>query len=126
RFVHAREFGAHGWIRANTVRALRAVTPAVGLHGRQQGVHARSEIWCVGRDSNPHYLPSEGSASCQLGYRRKKWCSPQVSNLPLRLTKAATCLMIERSEIGARSIELNVHLSRYKPEALPVELCGHP
>ena len=27
--------------------------------------------------------------------------------------------------IGARSIELNVHLSRYKPEALPVELCGH-
>src|SRR6266446_5554297 len=26
--------------------------------------------------------------------------------------------------IGARSIELNVHLSRYKPEALPVELCG--
>ena len=33
--------------------------------------------------------------------------------------------MIERSKIGARSIELNVHLSRYKPEALPVELCGH-
>ena len=27
--------------------------------------------------------------------------------------------------IGARNIELNVHLSRYKPEALPVELCGH-
>src|SRR5215813_2736628 len=27
--------------------------------------------------------------------------------------------------IGARSIELNVHLSRYKPEALPIELCGH-
>lgn len=27
--------------------------------------------------------------------------------------------------IGARSIELNVHLSRYKPEALPVELCGY-
>src|SRR3954451_18231501 len=26
--------------------------------------------------------------------------------------------------IGARSIESNVHLSRYKPEALPVELCG--
>ena len=32
----------------------------------------------------------------------------------------------ERKEpIGARSIESNVHLSRYKPEALPVELCGH-
>src|SRR3954471_4922577 len=27
--------------------------------------------------------------------------------------------------IRARSIELNVHLSRYKPEALPVKLCEH-
>ena len=29
-----------------------------------------------------------------------------------------------RRRIGARSIESNVHLSRYKPEALPIELCG--
>jgi hypothetical protein len=109
--------GVHKSTRAYTKGRLRPSSR------KQKSGHARlSASWCAGRDSNPHCLPSEGSASCQLGYRRKK--SPQVSNLPLRLTKAVTCLMIERSVIGARSIELNVHLSRYKPEALPVELCG--
>jgi hypothetical protein len=34
------------------------------------------------------------------------------------------CPAIERRERGARSIDSNVHLSRYKPEALPVELYG--
>ena len=60
-----------------------------------------------------------------VGLPTQKWCSPQDSNLPFRLTKAVSCRMNERSAIGARSIELNVHFSRYKPEALPVELCGH-
>ena len=65
-----------------------------------KGVHACLHVsWCVGRDSNPHCLPSEGSASCHLGYRRKKWCSLQVSNLPLRLTKAVSCRMNERSRL---------------------------
>ena len=41
---------------------------------------------------------------------------------------AALCRMSQEScnyETGARCIDSNAHLSRYKPEALPIELNGH-
>ena len=62
------------------------------------GLHGH---WCAERDLNSHCSRSERDASCQLGYRR----------------------VVIR--IGARCIDSNAHLSRYKPEALPVELNGH-
>lgn len=42
---------------------LSLVPLPIGLHG---------EIWCAGLDLNQHCPPSEGGASCPLGYRRKK------------------------------------------------------
>jgi hypothetical protein len=82
------------------------------------------ETWCAGRDSNPHCLPSEGSASCQLGYRRKKLVLPASLELASPPYQSGDLPHDREERIGARSIESNVHLSRYKPEALPVELCG--
>ena len=78
--------GALGKIRTSTVRDLKPPPPTVGLPARTRGGHRTRTFrrlgpglcqlgyageWCAGRDSNPHCLPSEGSASCHLGYRRK-------------------------------------------------------
>src|SRR5262245_65948047 len=78
--------GALGKIRTSTERDLKPPPPTVWLPARTRGGHRTRTFrrlgpglcqlgyagdWCVGRDSNPHCLPSEGSASCHLGYRRK-------------------------------------------------------
>src|SRR3954447_2138692 len=82
------------------------------------------EIWCVGRDSNPHFFLLREAPPAS-------WATDAKMVLPASLELASPPyqsgdLPHHREErIGARSIELNVHLSRYKPEALPVELCGH-
>ena len=51
--------------------------------------------WCAKQDSNLHCAPSEGAASCQLGYWRLYW---------------------------SRLRESNTRLPRYKGGALPSEL----
>jgi hypothetical protein len=132
--------GALGKIRTSTVRDLKPPPPTVGLPARTRGGNRTRTFrrlgpglcrlgfagnWCVGRDSNPHCLPSEGSASCQLGYRRKKMVLPASLELASPPYQSGDLPHDREERIGARSIELNVHLSRYKPEALPVELCGH-
>ena len=69
--------------------AFRAGPLPIGLRGRigaSGGIRTRTVFLL--REAPPASWATDA-----------KWCSPQVSNLPLRLTKAVTCLMIERSEL---------------------------
>jgi hypothetical protein len=79
--------GALGKIRTSTVRGLKPPPPTVGLPARTRGGHRTrtvrrlrpglcrlgyaGEIGAPGGIRTRTCLPSEGSASCHLGYRRK-------------------------------------------------------
>jgi hypothetical protein len=108
---------------------------------------AATAAWCMWKDSNLHCAGFEAAASA-VGHHmrigapgeirthtaRVLSAMPPAVGLPARgapyRLRSCVCALpkrcpaIERRERGARSIESNVHLSRYKPEALPVELCG--
>lgn len=61
---HTRLIGARRGIRTHTVRVLSAPPPTIGLHGQN---------WCAARDSNPHCLPPEGSASYRWATSANLW-----------------------------------------------------
>ena len=110
---HAREFGAHG---SNSNHLSRALTG---------GAPSRPRTWALAvsggiRTRTVFLLPQSPFAF---------WAADAKIVLPASLELASPPyqsgdLPHDERSIGARSIELNVHLSRYKPEALPVGYAG--
>jgi hypothetical protein len=107
--------GACGRIRTFTVRGLKPPPLPLGYTcGLILRIGAPSEIRTHTARVLSAMPPAVGLPARGAPYRLRS-C---VCALPKR------CPAIERRERGARSIDSNVHLSRYKPEALPVELYG--
>jgi hypothetical protein len=113
--VPLRRHGACGRIRTFTVRGLKPPPLPLGYTCELMlRIGAPSEIRTHTARVLSAMPPAVGLPARGAPYRLRS-C---VCALPKR------CPAIERRERGARSIESNVHLSRYKPEALPVELYG--